>query len=448
MKNQHSKKRFPEKRKYLQRTDKGRAAILLFVCIFLCLFILPAWSGRVKAAQNTEEQQQAPKEDAQDLKEEPAGESAVYEELKLYAQAAVLIDGATERILYEKNAHELLPNASTTKILTCILAIENGDLDQVCTVSAYACTMPETKCGFAKGETLYLKDLLYSLMLESHNDSAVVIAEAIGGDVEHFAQMMNEKAKEIGCETYHFVTPNGLDGEDEQGSHGISAYDLAKIMNYCRKNETFLTITRAANHSFSNVDGTKDYTVNNKNSFLNMQSGVLSGKTGYTSKAGYCYVCSYEENGRDYSLALLACGWPNHKSYKWSDAKQLIAYGNHYFQIRDISKQEVDEQLSVSGGIQAEGSTYRFPERVRLYAKEEPLQVLIGDKDEVTTKVKLGKPSVSSIKKGDEVGVMDYYINGSYAGSQQLYAGEDVLKFDYRWCIGFVLKGFLQNALV
>ena len=165
-----------------------------------------------------------------------------YENLNLYAQSAVLIDGDTNRILYAKNADALMPNASTTKILTCILAIELGEMNQVCPVSDYARTMPETKCGFYEGDSFFLKDLLYSLMLESHNDSAVVIAETIGGSVEGFAQLMNEKAAGIGCTNSYFITPNGLDGEDETGIHGASAYDLALIMNYCRQNETFLEI--------------------------------------------------------------------------------------------------------------------------------------------------------------------------------------------------------------
>ena len=128
----------------------------------------------------------------------------------------VLMDGDSGRILFEKNGREPLPNASTTKLLTCILALENGNTElRIVTASAYAASMPQVAIGVKAGEQYYLKDILYSLMLESHNDSAVMLAEHIAGDTKAFADMMNEKAKEIGCTDTFFVTPNGLDAEGE-----------------------------------------------------------------------------------------------------------------------------------------------------------------------------------------------------------------------------------------
>ena len=138
------------------------------------------------------------------------------------------------------------------------------------TVSSYAASMPKVRLGMTTEDTFYLKDLLYSLMLESHNDSAVAIAEHIGGSVEGFADMMNKKAEELGCQDTYFITPNGLDAQDEKGIHGTTAADLARIMSYCIKNETFLEITRTASYSFSNIAGTKTYSCNNHNAFLQM----------------------------------------------------------------------------------------------------------------------------------------------------------------------------------
>lgn len=366
-------------------------------------------------------------------------------DLNLYAQAAALLDGETGRILYGKNAEALMPNASTTKILTCIIAIEQGNLDQICTASEYACSMPETKCGFAPGESFYLKDLLYSLMLESQNDSAVVIAETIGGNVEQFAALMNEKAAEIGCQTYHFVTPNGLDGEDAQGSHGVSAADLAKIMNYCRKNKKFLEITQAADHSFSNTEGTRQYQVQNKNAFLTMQNGIVSGKTGYTSKAGYCYVCSYEENGRSYSIALLACGWPNHKNYKWEDAKKLIAYGNEHFEREDIRQQNVEQQAEVTGGIRFTEDGWEFPQSVSLRPGKETIERLLALDETVTTQVRLDRKITLPTNTDTAVGSLELYVGKDLVGSQKLYVKDEVEPFEYSLCVKLVLKEFLQN---
>lgn len=171
---------------------------------------------------------------------------------ELYARSAVLMDADSGRILFGKEADKARPMASTTKIMTCILALEYGNPEEIVEVSAYAATMPKVKLYVRQGEKYRLKDLLYSLMLESHNDSAVVIAEAVGGSVEGFAAMMNQKARDIGCFDTYFITPNGLDAvvNDSGRTHSTTARDLAKIMAYCvtdsAAREEFLEITRTA----------------------------------------------------------------------------------------------------------------------------------------------------------------------------------------------------------
>lgn len=150
----------------------------------------------------------------------------------LYSLSAVLMDGLSGRILYEKGGDTPRANASTTKVLTCILALENGAGDDYVMVSSKAAAQPDVQLGLEEGEQYYLEDLLYSLMLMSHNDTAVAIAEHIGGSVEGFAEMMNKKAEEIGCTDTYFITPNGLDAEDENGKHHTTARDLALIMRY------------------------------------------------------------------------------------------------------------------------------------------------------------------------------------------------------------------------
>ena len=229
--------------------------------------------------------------------------------LGLYAKSAVLMDADSGRVLYGKEEEQFLANASTTKIMTCILAIESGRLDETVTVSQHAASMPKVHLGMTTKDTFLLKDLLYSLMLESHNDSAVAIAEHVGGSVEKFAEMMNEKAKEIGCEHTHFITPNGLDAKDETGSHGTTAKDLATIMSYCIKNDTFLKITQTKQYSFQNVERSRNFTCNNHNAFLQMMDGALSGKTGFTADAGYCYVGALKrETGHLWYHCLPAAG--------------------------------------------------------------------------------------------------------------------------------------------
>ena len=154
---------------------------------------------------------------------------------QLFATAACLMDGDTGRVLFGKRETDPMAMASTTKIMTCILALENGGEQAVATASAQAAAAPKVHLGVYEGEQFLLGDLLYSLMLESHNDAAVMIAETIGGSIEGFAALMNEKAAAIGCTDTHFVTPNGLDASDAGGDHHTTAADLARIMRYCIK---------------------------------------------------------------------------------------------------------------------------------------------------------------------------------------------------------------------
>lgn len=287
-----------------------------------------------------------------------ASEKVVYadEPAELYAKGAVLMDADSGRILYGKNADEIMPMASTTKIMTLLITLENADLNEIVTVSDYAASMPDVQLNIKSGEQYYLGDLVYSMMLESHNDSAVAIAEYVGKDVRGFAKMMNEKAREIGCENTWYITPNGLDAEevDENGNqkmHATTAKELALVMSYCVTNEKtkdeFMRITQTKQHSFSSVDGKRSFCCVNHNAFLSMMDGVMSGKTGYTAKAGYCYVCALENNGRHFVVALLACGWPNHKTFKWTDTRKLMEYGIGEFSVFDLSQVEIDlEKLS------------------------------------------------------------------------------------------------------
>ena len=154
------------------------------------------------------------------------------------AGAAVVMEAQTGALLFSQNPHEELPMASTTKIMTCILALEEGEAEDVAEFSSLAASQPEVHLGAGTGRKFYLKDLLYSLMLESHNDTAVAVAECVSGSVEEFVKEMNRKARSIGCEDTWFVTPNGLDGSslDENGReqiHSTTAADLARIMKYC-----------------------------------------------------------------------------------------------------------------------------------------------------------------------------------------------------------------------
>ena len=365
--------------------------------------------------------------------------------LGLYAKSAVLMDADSGRVLYGKEEEQFLANASTTKIMTCILAIESGRLDETVTVSQHAASMPKVHLGMTTKDTFLLKDLLYSLMLESHNDSAVAIAEYVGGSVEKFAEMMNEKAKEIGCEHTHFITPNGLDAKDETGSHGTTAKDLATIMSYCIKNDTFLKITQTKQYSFQNVEGSRSFTCNNHNAFLDMMDGALSGKTGFTADAGYCYVGSLRWDDRTFIVALLACGWPNNKGYKWKDTRKLMEYGLEHYQYRDIDKKMQIPEIKVAGGVD-DKKPYQYclnvPVKIERPA-EENSKILMRDGEELRAKLELAKYWNAPLKKGEKIGMLTYYLDGYKVAEYELKNEKTVAKRDFSWCIFWIIKSVM-----
>ena len=259
---------------------------------------------------------------------------------QLFATAACLMDGDTGRVLFGKRETDPMAMASTTKIMTCILALENGGEQAVATASAQAAAAPKVHLGVYEGEQFLLGDLLYSLMLESHNDAAVMIAETISGSIEGFAALMNEKAAVIGCTDTHFVTPNGLDASDAGGDHHTTAADLARIMRYCIKTSPkateFLAVTQTRSYTFWDLEKKNMFNCCNHNALLDQMEGAISGKTGFTAKAGYCYTGALERDGKCLIVTLLACGWPNHKNYKWTDAAKLLNYGLESYTYRDV----------------------------------------------------------------------------------------------------------------
>ena len=293
----------------------------------------------------------------------------------------------------------------------------------------------------------YIWDLLYSLMLESHNDSAVMIAEGIAGSVEQFAALMNQKAAELGCKNTHFITPNGLDGKDEKGIHSTTAADLARIMKYCimdsPERDEFLEITRTGSFQFSDVEKKRSFSCNNHNAFLGMMEGALSGKTGFTGDAGYCYVGALERDGRTFIVALLACGWPNNKGYKWKDTRKLMEYGLANYDYRDVWEETEEEELPVKGGIsESEIYSKNTVVPVGLKQKTGELRVLMRDGESVEVTRKLKGGFKAPVKKGTCAGKVIYTLEGEVIASYDLVTLEEAGKRDFLWCFQKMLKQF------
>lgn len=363
--------------------------------------------------------------------------SSAAEEPKLYAKAAVLIDGDTGRVLYGKAPDEVLPMASTTKIMTLILALEYGTPDDVVTVSSYAAKMPDVKLGLRAGDQFVLHDLLYSMMLESHNDSACAVAEQVGGSVESFAQMMNQKAAEIGLHDTYFITPNGLDAEDAVGVHSTTAEDLAKLMRYCvfvsEEKEEFQEICQTRQYTFTSCDGTRQFTVYNKNALLDQMDGVLAGKTGFTGNAGYCYVAAVNVGEKHFIVALLACGWPHNKHYKWADTRALLAYGDANYEYREIELAGTQfSAVPVADGLEPTISG----------TCEGKLTVLLSDSETVQQRFVPESGLTAPVTRGDMVGTLQVSIGNTRLAGYPVYAAETVDKKNFSYYIGTVFDAF------
>ena len=355
----------------------------------------------------------------------------------LNAQSAVLMDAETGRILYGKEPKMQRPMASTTKIMTCILALEQGNPEDSVQVSSYAASMPDVQLNIREGETYKLRDLLYSLMLESHNDTAVAVAEHIGGSVEGFAAMMNQKARDIGCTDTCFVTPNGLDAaRKEDGTpHSTTAADLARIMRYCvlqsPKREEFLEITRTASRTITDEAGKRSFYLGNHNALLTMMPEALSGKTGFTGGAGYCYVAALEKDGKEFTVALLGCGWPPHKTYKWEDMRKLVRYAYDEYDYYEIfERNKTLPSLKIIDGIKDE-----VPLTLGVPREEQSLKVLLREGEQPDIRYKYPKEMKAPVEAGMAVGTVSYLIGGQRIAAYPICTADGAERIDYIWCL-------------
>ena len=229
-------------------------------------------------------------------------------------------------------------------------------------------------------------------------------------------------------------------------THATTAADLARIMAYCvtdsPKKEEFLEITRTLSYDFTDADGSRSFHCNNHNAFLGMMKEALSGKTGFTNKAGYCYVGALESEGRVFTVALLACGWPNNRSYKWSDMKKLAAYGMERYRYQDIYEEKAFADIPVRGGIAGETGT-PWDEAfvgVVMENEEKSLPYLLCGEDRVEVKTRLETVLSAPVAAGEKVGEVSYYLNGELVKCYDLLTEEAVEKQSFLWILNYILK--------
>lgn len=331
------------------------------------------------------------------------------------AAGAILIDADSGRVLYKHNAYQRMPMASTTKIMTALVALSSVPVDTVVSVSPLAVGVEGSSVYLYAGEELTMEQLLYAMLLESANDAAAAIAIALGGDIESFADMMNEMAQRIGLADTHFENPHGLDGEE----HYTTAADLATLTAYALQNETFRSIVSTYKHTIpmNGSEGTR--LLINHNKLLKSYSGAIGVKTGFTKKSGRCLVSAAEREGVTLVAVTLSA------ADDWNDHANMLDYGFSLIERLSIcEKGEIDisvpvingscDSLAVSNEVALELTLDRYSDR------------------NIKTVIELDRFYFAPITKGDVLGRAVFTIEGKTVGVLELTATQSVEEITYK----------------
>ena len=318
------------------------------------------------------------------------------------ARSAVLADADSGRVLFAKNADEKLPMASTTKIMTALVALEHADPSITVSVDARAVGIEGSSAYLFAGERLTLYDLIYCLMLASANDAAAAIAYAVAGGIPEFAELMNEKAKKLGLFSTRFETPHGLDSE----GHYTTARDLCALTAHALKNKDFAKIV-ACNAKTVESDVQK-HSLFNHNRLLRSYEGCIGVKTGYTKVSGRCLVSAAERNGL--TLICVTLGAPD----DWNDHRALLDYGfRHYSSVPLCTAGQCFYQPPVvSGDLR----------KVILITKENLRATLAGETDGITFTVECPRFLWALPTPGQSIGCVVFYKNGIFLAKTELIA--------------------------
>lgn len=319
----------------------------------------------------------------------------------------IVLDRKTLSVLYEKDAYSKTAMASTTKIMTCILALEKLSLNTNITVSKNAATIHGSVLGLNTNDTITIHDLLYGLMLRSGNDCAICLAEAVSGTTENFAILMNEKSQELNLKNTHFVTSNGLDDEN----HYTTAYDLAILTDYALKNETFRKIVSTKNCNIF-INGTSK-NITNTNELLGNTEGVYGVKTGFTFNAGRCLVSSCKRNNMDIIVVVLGA---DTKKDRTKDSYNLINYvfkNFSYINVFPTIQEAFNKYLAYNSKkfILEKTSTFPILELEELSNYEFPLK--LDGNLKFNTKIHTINNFSSQTKKDSKIGILYLYNNNN-----------------------------------
>lgn len=345
-----------------------------------------------------------------------------------YANAALLVDMNSGRVLYGKNTTKRIFPASTTKIMTGILAIEMGDFDEVVSASSKAIapiTMHDSQIGILVGEKLTFEQLVHAMLIPSANDAANVIAVHLAGSIEDFADIMNQKAQELGMKHTHFENACGMHDDN----HYTTAEDLAILAQYAMKNETFRDIVKKSTYKIAptnKYDTQRD--LSNTNLFLSSsfhrQPWCVGIKTGHTSEAGYCLVSSAQY--KEMNLLSIVMGCENEdleeNAYSYLDSKAIYDFA---------FKNYKNKVVAAPGSIVCRSKVYESKKKKEVaLTVDTPIQLAVPSKQEgekdIETKIKLPERIPAPITKGTVLGTVTYSYKGTKIGTANLVAANDV----------------------
>lgn len=321
----------------------------------------------------------------------------------LSAKSAILIEAESGKILYMKNAFQKLPMASTTKIMTALVALESGDIDREVKINDAAIGVEGSSIYLAKGEILTLRQLLYALMLASANDAASAIAYEVGGSIEGFALLMNEKARELGLTSTHFTNPHGLHDKE----HYTTAYELALLTCAAIKNSVFVEIcsSKSTTIPLCGDEGTRY--LSNHNKLLRSYNGAIGVKTGFTKASGRCLVSAAERDGL--RLIAVSLNAPD----DWRDHAAMLDFGFANYRMSHIANRgEFTAELDVAGG----SST------VIAANSEEIVACLPVSHGKITYVTEVNRPIFAPVQRGSVLGIVRFFCDGTEIASSPLVA--------------------------
>ncbi|MBZ9635892.1 D-alanyl-D-alanine carboxypeptidase family protein [Clostridium sp. FP1] len=329
------------------------------------------------------------------------------EDIYVNAISSIALDCDSKLVLYEKNAYTPIEIASTTKIITCLVAIKCGDLNKKIVVSEKAASIRGSEIGLKVGEEITLKELLYGLMLRSGNDAAIAIAEGVSGSVDEFLKLMNEYALEIGLLNSNFESPHGLDSSN----HYSTAYDLALVTAKAKEIKLFNDIV-----SSKDIDA-KEYGFNrsyhNINKILYLLPNATGVKTGFTGKAGKCLVTSVKIQNREVIIITLNC------TPRWKETEKISKYIDKNYEYKKvISKDDTLESLNIKNGVSS----------VQIASKGD---IIVPVKKDENIEIKIKKPLyeiIAPVQLGEKLGRVDIYSNNKLLFTQALVAKNSVAR--------------------